>query len=1590
MFEGIDLEDEEEEVPPPKRKEGFEFRKPVRPYICSTPLDFIKERNFLADHIYPSIVEFAQGRGALFSPTDIRWSPEDKVFSNGQLLRFLLDAIDRCSPFFICLLGDCYGPHRPEDEPLLSYTRMINMDKCNPLDRNYLMAATACYGWLLHDDNQACSLTELEIIHAAFLGDSTHCRFYFRQRDHLEDKYMRAGGRESEMQRLDSVYLPKSEYAGLKIQDLRQRIVKKGLPVQYFTTLEELGNLVLNDWIDIVDQLYPTPVKPFQFQETEKYREWLVQESFAESRRQVYVSSPDNNVVMSRMTRFAMKAVDDATQEMSEPVFSKYRTSTSFLSTGSRLGSLVKYKSVLCLSGERGAGKSSIIAQWLDEFDDTSLPLQLVHHFVGCSSHSTDITVFLERCITELRSRFLKTANEEEQEEIADGTHAYCGDDYEPKTFQELCGMFMSAVSLGPCVLVIDGVDELCGTVKLSQETVKEFGWLPAVLPPRCKIILSTTNSDITYRSLARRPDVTFIAVPIISSVERQKEILEEHMGQHFARLTVKNFVQLQEIRVCTKPLFLTTLAAELKCYSIYYNIDAFLEEHQELSSVREFWMKSLRRWIKKYSWLPEVDSSLHCDVHDNEFEGFSGWIPDALCLILLSRNGLTEKEVLTLLRSLGYTGSLEVSQFDWFQFRIGIGSALYEKADGLICFSHHHIKEIVQFILLKCFKNGPEGSVVSQESDIPFQMYKRKLHENLAWFFARLPHSQRKVEELPWQLMMSGNCFNLLRVVENIDYFLDFVSKSGNNPSNKRDLLVYWKFLEARGYKANQHYLSLFMDMGLIETNLHVKSPSVLSSLTVIEEKPIEDDEESAVDCHECFTEFRRKKICGSPYQSFEHGLQGMTDSQFFIAESQKHSLLITGDGKVLNVKNGIKKVVILAWHASQLLLELGYSESTEKILSALITFLNKNYPLSLDHLVMRAKTLEVIGDINLAGVKMGKAETSYREALKIIVDVMDADDELTSQPEFRKLRSRMLCHHGSILLEQDELYDAQELLKEALEYTDDSLKNIPLTATVLYNLGLLRLKQGDYHRAESNLRQSLTLRETWFGKTHPLVADVLNHLAKLLSLHEYKGRDRIQAEHLYRRAIQIREECLGNQHLLTAEVLFALGQLIGNQTSLTAKNDSIDLLRQALDITTSHLGLTNTDTKRIQQELTTQEVMLRLGNYEFGHAKPLDTRNRRNPFSTLTLRDKDLKRIQQKYGIDKPVQESLTIRAVSREEILRHTRPMSYMSSTNSYLSASEKLFSEGDRLLHRNSIERKLKHSSSGESPTSPVPRSRLTVDMNFVADSTTGDSSDLHKELIIDSFALGGDMEGPDKQIQPKKSLVRSRISSMSGRNDPFKMFMRFASASSDRSRGSKRLSSSGKGRSKSSVSSITPGSTDGSSSRGHQSRCAVPGRQSLQLSNQQAVVGPHSALNCLMDYPFPDSSRKIHHQSAWYHVPGRYPTSEASYPPKRCQTRPSSVVSGYSHKCKTRSMSSQSSRKRPEGSRGDSNNNVSLSVPSGREGEQSEYKLGRGFEQSYQSEQDSEQKVAQLMENKQCMQNGISSTMVTFQETISVG
>ena len=181
---GYDSEDDGLVQQLPTRK--FKLFRPVCPYVCSTPLDFNAEREYLADHIFPKLQEICKIRGSIFSPLDVQWEPDSLQTDSGHLLRILLDYITKCCPFFICLLGETYGPFRSLDSPKLP----TNLEDCSEdadwLDKNYLVAASAGYTWVLKEVHQNCSVPELEIIQAAFLSDNRFCHFYYRKPEHLD------------------------------------------------------------------------------------------------------------------------------------------------------------------------------------------------------------------------------------------------------------------------------------------------------------------------------------------------------------------------------------------------------------------------------------------------------------------------------------------------------------------------------------------------------------------------------------------------------------------------------------------------------------------------------------------------------------------------------------------------------------------------------------------------------------------------------------------------------------------------------------------------------------------------------------------------------------------------------------------------------------------------------------------------------------------------------------------------------------------------------------------------------------------------------------------------------------------------------------------------------------------------------------------------------------------------------------------------------------------------------------------------------------------------------------------------------------
>lgn len=72
----------------------------------------------------------------------------------------------------------------------------------------------------------------------------------------------------------------------------------------------------------------------------------------------------------------------------------------------------------------------------------------------------------------------------------------------------------------------------------------------------------------------------------------------------------------------------------------------------------------------------------------------------DTLCLIHVSRAGLTEPQVLALLEDLGYCGNMRVQVLEWARLRSAFWPWVQEKTNGLLTITHQSLSQAINLLL--------------------------------------------------------------------------------------------------------------------------------------------------------------------------------------------------------------------------------------------------------------------------------------------------------------------------------------------------------------------------------------------------------------------------------------------------------------------------------------------------------------------------------------------------------------------------------------------------------------------------------------------------------------------------------------------------------------------------------------------------------------------------------------------------------------------------------------------------------------------------------------------------------------------------
>ncbi|XP_036419735.1 putative tetratricopeptide repeat protein 41 [Colossoma macropomum] len=1097
---------------------------PLQPYLCYVPGDLQQELAYLKAHVFPYLDSLCQARGTCFRPVDIQQSKnddnEDRQRGHNlhphqagstvyhQQLKISLDLINSSSSF-LCLLGQHYGCFLPEGVSYSLGQPEGELPLLSGLEQNLHGAVRGGYPWVMEGKHRACSSVELEITQAAFMGGPKRCFFYFKD-------CTPGGEGESRTARFQMDLSSHREYERQRLWDLKSRIINTCLPVRFFRNLQELEELVRKDWEGIIDLVHQVPAQRSISGYQVSVEVWH-HRSHIQALCHAFVPSTQTTEVLKLLNTFVF------------PVTQKTKFQPHSDDSGVPLMSNTDKgepeKSILLLSGERGCGKSSLAAWWLQNFRKRKPRVPVIPYFCGTSTPSKDVRSMLRQCTAELRKVFYG-----DLPEWADGLEGCV----EPRPLLAEVQAFTAAAQLGPCVLLLDGLDLLIDTLGPSLQEVKELRWLPVALPSLCKLIVTTTTTDLTYKSLSSRSDVQVFIWPGVSDPCIQRSVLHRHLALPSKELPTSLLQRIMSRKLCRLPVFLAVLGSELRTCGMQRDKEEeneLIEEYMEVDSVSELWVKVIRRWVKDYS-RPAEDSTLSSKrpetntvaprpVSSSPALELRGWVWDMLCLIHVSRSGLTEDEVLALLEDLGHCGPLRIQTLEWARLRSAFGPWVQEKPNGLLCFSHQSISQTMELLLL---------GVVDQQNSRSY------LHRILAEFFQR-PSKElggwlRKLEELPWHLEQTGS-FGELHSVLTHPEALGFLSSSVRQyPQLRLDLIRYWTLLSRRGYDPISSLQTL------LELNAGL---------------------------------------------SFDVPVSPMREEETFITEAQTH----TGWGLP-----DIGVVGELALFFFDFLLGLGKNKEAENILlqTALQQVSLPNRSVRRGKVARRADgdsgrlLLEVqhmLAKFYVHTQQLEEAEMYCNKGLET-ANYLTVSSSVREE-DIRMIKGQLLCFQCQLELERGgRLYSVPGILKE-IGNTDLMSVHPCAGATVTLLQGLHKRGVGELSAAESCLQAALASRRRWYGSDHPLVAAVEEQLADIWtdSIHTDKDWTQRRAAELYRHVIHVRQAVTqrwGMTFFLSkptlqdlTNTLLKLGKVLMQSTCKAEKREALSLLQRAADL--SHL---------------------------------------------------------------------------------------------------------------------------------------------------------------------------------------------------------------------------------------------------------------------------------------------------------------------------------------------------------------------------------------------------------------------------------
>jgi nephrocystin-3 len=1020
----------------------------IRVFLSSTFRDFNEERRLLATQVFPELNREARKRGVELVEVDLRWGVTQAQAEDGHALEICLQEIERCQRYFIGMLGDSYGSLTPPERQLLVAAPSL-------LEQRQ---------WLAGKIGQS-SYTELEIEQRLqqMGGGVSDGRafFYFRDASYSNPK---ADAGEFGWRSDD----PGDRH---KLEILKERIRSSGYPlVEALEGPQAITDRIKADLWALIDQQFPEGEQPDALEkEARKHADYRRSRTGAGQ----YIGG---EAYIQQLERW----LDEGQQQ-------------------------------ILITGESGAGKSALIANWMEAHQQRQPEDVVYAHHLGCTNDANALRPLLGRLIDTASAQLL------EAEVITEPLAV-------PEEWWELVAKVAETLqSLGRwCeqhgnhwIWVLDGLD------RLNPDDQTALPWLPQNLPAGVQVVASALACPA--RSILSERNYTTLTIDPLGRQE-QEQLIQRYLERYTKELDGGLRQQILSHPLAGSPLFLKVLLEELRQCG----------RHDTLKEQLDFYLCS-----------QTIDDLYERVLERLENDGSGEAVRKVMTAIWASRAGLAETELLEI---------TDLAPLQWAPIDLALENAFGRNGNRLV-FDHDFLR------------------IAVKDRYLPSEAQQRQAHSELAdWYQDREGWDERDSEELPWQLQEAGRLDDLRDWLlvpgilanlqwdrgsrETINYWL---AVNGLGDGELDELIADNLEEEIEKRRVDAEDLIWFVDRIAAlfdEAGLYREPLLKLRALSLeLEEASEEGSEESILISLLWLANANRDLgYYDAALPLYQRCLEAR---ERLLGPEHPETLFTVGNLAGLCRRKGDYEQAEIyykrALEAREQLLGPEHPDTLTTVSDFGLLYFDKGDYGQAEAYYKRAleakerllgpehpSTLTTVGNLGLLYSCKGdyeQAETFYKRDLEASERLLGPEhpDTLTT-----------VGNLAGLFQDKGDYEQAEAYYKRDLEASERLLgPEHPNTLTTVGNLGLLYSNKGDYGQAEAYYKRALEAKERLLGAEHPSTLTTVGNLGALFQEKEDFG----QAEAYYTRCLEARERLLGPEHPETLTIVGNLGQLYSDK---------------------------------------------------------------------------------------------------------------------------------------------------------------------------------------------------------------------------------------------------------------------------------------------------------------------------------------------------------------------------------------------------------------------------------------------------------